>query len=291
MQSSRVARLFAAAATRCAANVARSNVGSGASAAAACEAASANPASWLLSHRSSAAVPATLPSRSLSTALNIHRDSPDNNLKTPFEFSEVTLKKAHELISHYPSNYKQSAVIPILEIVQQQNGGWLTVAAMNKVADLLGMPYIRVYEVATFYTMFNRQPVGQYHLLVCGTTPCMLRGSRDIEAALLQHLGVSRGELTPDGLFSVGEMECMGCCVNAPMIAIADYSNGVEGFTYHYYEDLTPESVVALVEKIKKGEKPAAGPQISRIRSAPLGGATTLKGEPGPPPCRDLAAC
>ena len=114
-----------------------------------------------------------------------------------------------DIVSHYPANYKQSAVIPLLDLAQQQHGGWLPVSAMNRIAHTLGMPYIRVYEVATFYTMFNRAEVGKYHLLVCGTTPCMLCGSRDIEAALVKHLGVKRGELTSDGLFSVGEMECM----------------------------------------------------------------------------------
>ncbi|CAI5486853.1 unnamed protein product [Closterium sp. Naga37s-1] len=288
MQSSRVARVLATAASRCSTYLRR---GQGAAAALPLAGAPPMPAP-AASPLTVAAAQAAVSSRLFSTALNIHRDSPDNNLETPFEFSPLTLKKANEIISHYPANYRQSAVIPILEIVQQQNGGWLTVAAMNKVANLLGMPYIRVYEVATFYTMFNRQPVGKYHLLVCGTTPCMLRGARDIEAALLKHLGVERNELTKDGLFSVGEMECMGCCVNAPMITVADYSNGVEGFTYNYYEDLTPESVVAIVEALRRGEKPKAGPQIpNRIRCAPEGGPTTLTGKIKPPPCRDLDAC
>eukprot|EP00270_Netrium_digitus_P009841 TRINITY_DN3016_c0_g1_i2.p1 TRINITY_DN3016_c0_g1~~TRINITY_DN3016_c0_g1_i2.p1 ORF type:complete len:276 (+),score=59.05 TRINITY_DN3016_c0_g1_i2:100-927(+) len=230
--------------------------------------------------------------RQFSTALNIHRDTPDNNLQTPFDFTPANIEKVKDIISHYPSNYKQSAMIPLLDLAQQQNDGWLPVAAMNKVAQILGVPYIRVYEVATFYSMFNRQKVGKYHLLVCGTTPCMLRGSRDIEAALLKHLGVKRNEMTKDGLFTVGEMECMGCCVNAPMIAVADYSNGVEGYSYHYYEDLTPESVIAVVEKLKKGEKPTPGPQTPlRHKCAPEGGQTTLLTPPTPPPCRDLANC
>ncbi|KAG6785850.1 hypothetical protein POTOM_007437 [Populus tomentosa] len=161
-----------------------------------------------------------------------------------------------EIISHYPSNYKQSAVIPLLDLAQQQHGGWLPVSAMNAVAKVIEVAPIRVYEVATFYSMFNRSPVGKYHLLVCGTTPCMIRGSREIEDALLKHLGVKRNEVTKDGLFSVGEMECMGCCVNAPMITVADYSNGSEGYTYNYYEDVTPKRVVEIVEMLRKGEKP-----------------------------------
>ncbi|EOA22859.1 hypothetical protein CARUB_v10003587mg [Capsella rubella] len=114
-----------------------------------------------------------------------------------------------EILSYYPTNYKPSAVIPLLDLAQQQHGGWLPVSAMNAVAKVIEVAPIRVYEVATFYSMFNRANVGKYHLLVCGTTPCMIRGSRDIESALLDHLGVKRGEVTKDGLFSVGEMECM----------------------------------------------------------------------------------
>ena len=130
----------------------------------------------------------------------------------------------------------QSAVIPLLDLAQQQHNGWVPVAAMNKIASILEVAPIRVYEVATFYTMFNRQPVGKYHVMVCGTTPCMLRGSRDIEAALSKHWGIERGETTKCGTFTLGEMECMGSCVNAPMIVVADYTNGVEGFSYNYYE-------------------------------------------------------
>ncbi|GAQ88073.1 NADH dehydrogenase (ubiquinone) flavoprotein 2 [Klebsormidium nitens] len=225
-----------------------------------------------------------------STLSNLHKDTPDNNLKTSFDFTPANYKKIEEILSHYPANYKQSAVIPLLDLAQQQNEGWLPVAAMNKIAKILGMPYIRVYEVATFYTMFNRGKIGRYHLLVCGTTPCMLRGSREIEAALIEHLGIARGETSKDGLFTIGEMECMGSCVNAPMIAVADYSAGSEGYSYHYYEDLTPDSVVAIVEALRKGEKPKAGPQTTdRIRSAPEGGPKTLLSEPKPPKFRDLS--
>ncbi|CAN1270806.1 NADH dehydrogenase [ubiquinone] flavoprotein 2, mitochondrial [Linum perenne] len=192
-------------------------------------------------------------SRSFSTALNYHIDSPDNNPKVPWEFSSTN---------------------------------------QQKVAKVIGVAPIRVYEVATFYSMFNRTPVGKYHLLVCGTTPCMIRGSREIEDSLLKHLGVKRGEVTKDGLFSVGEMECMGSCVNAPMITVADYSNGSEGYSYNYYEDVTPERVVEIVELLRKGEKLPPGTQNpKRIMSGPEGGNTTLLTDPKPPPCRDLDAC
>ncbi|XP_071715555.1 NADH dehydrogenase [ubiquinone] flavoprotein 2, mitochondrial-like [Rutidosis leptorrhynchoides] len=147
--------------------------------------------------------------RSLSTALNYHIDTPDNKADAPWEFNDSNKPKVKEILSHYPTNYKQSAVIPLLDLAQQQHGGWLPVSAMDAVAKVIEVAPIRVYEVATFYSMFNRAKVGKYHLLVCGTTPCMIRGSRDIEDALLKHLGVKRNEVTKDGLFSVGEMECM----------------------------------------------------------------------------------
>ncbi|WMV47295.1 hypothetical protein MTR67_040680 [Solanum verrucosum] len=151
----------------------------------------------------------TQASRSFSTALNYHIDTPDNKPDLPWEFNNANKEKVKEILSFYPSNYKQSAVIPLLDLAQQQNGGWLPVSAMNAVAKVVEVAPIRVYEVVTFYTMFNRTKVGKYHLLVCGTTPCMIRGSRGIEEAILKHLGVKRNEVTKDGLFSVGEMECM----------------------------------------------------------------------------------
>ncbi|KAI3460924.1 hypothetical protein Pfo_017587 [Paulownia fortunei] len=223
-------------------------------------------------------------SRSFSTALNYHIDSLDNNPELPWEFTDANKEKAKEILSHYPSNYKQSAVILLLDLAQQQHGGWLPVSAMNHVAKIIEVAPIRVYEVATFYSMFNRTKVGKYHLLVCGTTPCMIRGSREIEEALLKHLRVERNEVTKDGLFSVGEMECMGCCVNAPMITVADYSNGSEGYTYNYYEDVTPKRVIEIVEALRRGEKPLRGTQNpKRINSGPEGGNTTLLSEPKAP--------
>lgn len=210
----------------------------------------------------------------------------------PWEFTEANREKVKEILSHYPSNYKQSGIVPMLDLAQQQHGGWVPVAAMNAIAKIVEVAPIRVYEVATFYTMFNRTKVGKYHLLVCGTTPCMIRGSREIEETLLEHLGVKRNEVTSDGLFSVGEMECMGCCVNAPMITVADYSKGSDGYTYNYYEDLTPKRVVEIVEMLRRGETPPRGTQHpERKNCGPAGGNTTLHGEPKPPPCRDLDAC
>jgi NADH dehydrogenase (ubiquinone) flavoprotein 2 len=161
---------------------------------------------------------------------------------------------------------------------------------MNKIASILEVAPIRVYEVATFYTMFNRQPVGKYHVMVCGTTPCMLRGSRDIESALSKHWGISKGETTADGTFTLGEMECMGCCVNAPMIVVADYTGGADKFTYNYYEDLTPDSVVKLVDQLKTGGTDAVKKKGSQMRdkAEPLGGQTTLLEPPPGPFWREL---
>ena len=162
-----------------------------------------------------------------------------------------------EIMARYPDNYKRSAVIPLLTVAQTQNKGFLTLSAMNKVAEILETPAIRVYEVATFYTMFNRSKMGKYHLMVCGTTPCMVRGAPKIKEALCEHLGLKDyGDSTADGMFTLSEMECMGCCVNAPMVCVADYTKGVEGFTYNYYEDITTSDAINIVETLKKGGTP-----------------------------------
>ncbi|XP_013617443.1 PREDICTED: NADH dehydrogenase [ubiquinone] flavoprotein 2, mitochondrial-like [Brassica oleracea var. oleracea] len=236
--------------------------------------------------------PPSQSSHSLSTSLNYHMDSLDNKLDLPWEFSEANKSKVKEILSYYPSNYKQSAVIPLLDLAQHQHGGWLHVSAMNVVAKVMEVAHIRVYEIATYYSMFSLLQVGKYHLLVCGTTPCMICGSRDIESVLLDHLGVKRGEVTKDGLFSVREMECMGCCVNAPMITLEDYSNGSQGYTYNYFVYVRHEKVVEIVEKLRKGEKPPHETQDpKRIKCGPEGGNTTLLGEPKPLQFRDLDAC
>lgn len=189
----------------------------------------------------------------------------------------------------------------MLDLAQQQNEGWLSLAAMNRVAKVLDMAPIRVYEVATFYSMFNRTKIGKYHVMVCGTTPCMLQGSKGIHKALKDHLGVDIGQTTEDGLFTLGEMECMGACVNAPMIAVADYTKGSEGYTYTYYEDLSPEDAIKIVETLRTGGEPKAGSQY-RTKAEPAGAiangkwipnppgteSQTLTGTPPGPYCRDL---
>jgi NADH dehydrogenase (ubiquinone) flavoprotein 2 len=231
---------------------------------------------------------------------NIHRDSAENNEDTPFEFTPESMKIVKETLARYPDNYKRSAMIPLLTLAQTQNKGFLTLNAMNRVAEVLEVAPIRVYEVATFYTMFNRSKMGKYHLMVCGTTPCMVRGAPKLKDALCDHLGIKDyGESTSDGMFTLSEMECMGACVNAPMVAVADYTKGVDGFTYNYYEDITTADAVNIVETLKKGETPKAGSQ-HRDKAEPAGvvyedkwiptpkGETTLTTEPTGPYCREL---
>lgn len=192
--------------------------------------------------------------------------SPHNNWETEFDFTPENYKRAEVMMSRYPSNYKASAVIPLLDLAQQQNDGWLSLAAMNRVASVLDMAPIRVYEVATFYTMFNRSKMGKYHIMVCGTTPCMLQGSEAILKAVTDNLGISYGQTTEDGMFTLSEMECLGACVNAPVIAVADYRGGVEKFSYTYYEDLTPDDAVNILDTLRAGKTPRPN---SQHRSGP----------------------
>lgn len=229
---------------------------------------------------------------------NVHQESEDNTWDTPFTWTEGGRDRVRRLLSRYPDNYPTGAMLPLLDLAQRENGGWLSLSAMNAVADLLGCPPIRVYEVATFYTMYNRSRVGRYHVQVCGTTPCRLQGAERIEAALREALGVEVGGTTPCGTFTLSEMECMGACVNAPMLAVADYSRGPDGFTYTYYEDLTAADARAIVEELRAGRVPRPGSQ-HRSKTLPMGsvrgdtwvddaGARTLTGEPRGPYCREL---
>ncbi|PKU25839.1 NADH-quinone oxidoreductase subunit NuoE [Telmatospirillum siberiense] len=182
-----------------------------------------------------------------------------------FAFSEENRVKAQALIAKHPEGRQRSAVIPLLDLAQRQEG-WVSLAAMDHLAEMLGMARIEVYEVATFYSMFKLQPVGRYHLQVCTNLPCMLRGSAEIVETCEKELGVGLGETTPDGLFTLSEVECLGACVNAPVIWIGD----------DYYEDLDIESTKALVQALKRGETPRPGSQTGRSGSAPQGGPTTL---------------
>src|SRR6516162_3003792 len=182
-----------------------------------------------------------------------------------FAFTPENLSWAKTQIGKYPEGRQESAVISVLWRAQEQCGGWLPQKAIEATADLLGMAKIRVLEVATFYTMFNLAPVGRFHVQLCGTTPCMLRGSEDLKKVCRRTIG-EQNHVTADGAFSWIEVECLGACVNAPMVQInADY-----------YEDLTPDLLTRIINDLSVGKSPKPGPQIDRINSAPTGGPTTL---------------
>jgi NADH-quinone oxidoreductase subunit E len=182
-----------------------------------------------------------------------------------FAFTPENLAWAKAKIEKYPPGRQQSAVIPILWKAQDQCGGWLPRPAIETVAALLGMAKIRVLEIATFYTMFNLSPVGKYHVQFCGTTPCLLRGAEGLKKVLHERIG-EENEVTADGKFSWVEVECLGACVNAPMVQI----------NVDYYEDLTPETMTRILNELATGKTPKPGPQIDRQNSAPVGGPNTL---------------
>lgn len=184
-----------------------------------------------------------------------------------FSFTPENLTRAKAIIAKYPSGRQLSAMIPLLDIAQRQNKNHLTLAAMNYVADLLEVPRIKAYETANFYTMFNKDPVGENLVQVCTTTPCWLRGSDAIVSACKKKLGIGMGETTPDGKFSMMQVECLGACVNAPMVQIND----------DFYEDLTPESMEKILDDLKAGKKPATGSQTGRKGSCAASGPTSLK--------------
>ena len=183
-----------------------------------------------------------------------------------FDADNTALVNKH--IAKYPDDRKASAVLPLLDLAQRQCGGWLPRAAIEHVAEMLDMAPIRVYEVVSFYEMYHDTPRGKHELRVCTTTPCWLRGSTDIVAACEDELGCKVGQTSEDGAFSLGEFECLGACVNAPIIWIDD----------DYYEDVDPESARRLIQAFRKGEKPEPGTMVDRQTSAPAGGLTTLTG-------------
>ncbi len=184
-----------------------------------------------------------------------------------FEFSAENLEWTKTQLAKYPENRKESCVMPFLHRAQEQNHGWVSVPVMEYIADFLDMPYIRVHEVASFYSMYNLKPVGKHVIEVCTTTPCWLRGSDDVVKACREELGIGFGETTEDGEFTLLEVECAGACVNAPVIAYAE----------EYYEDLDDGSTRKFIQAIKSGETPKPGPQNGRFKSCPFGGPTNLK--------------
>ena len=191
-----------------------------------------------------------------------------------FAFTAENLDRAEAHIAKYPPGRQASAVLPLLWIAQEQCGGWLPRVAMDHVAQILGMPPIRVYEVGTFYTMFNLRPVGRYLLQVCTTTPCWLCGSDAVVEACKKKLGIGVGGTTPDGLFTLVEVECLGACVNAPILQVND----------DFYEDLDSPTTEALLDALRDGKAPPPGSVTGRQGSEPVTGRTTLikpAAEPG----------
>lgn len=195
-----------------------------------------------------------------------------------FEFTKANLKKVDVILAKYPKGKQQSAVMPLLDLAQRQMGeegakakpvygGWIPRAAMDKIAEMLNMAPVKVYEVASFYTMYNLAPVGKYLLQLCSTTPCWLCGADDILKACKDKLDIGVGETSKDGMFTIMDVECLGACVNAPMVQIND----------DFYEDLNYEIMCDLLDALSKDKKPKIGPQKKRTTSMPAGGATTLK--------------
>jgi NADH-quinone oxidoreductase E subunit len=191
-----------------------------------------------------------------------------------FEFTRENLDKARGYIAKYPPGRQQSAVLPLLDLAQRQSGNWLPRAAMDYVGNLLGMAHIRVYEVATFYTMFNLQPVGRWFLQACTTTPCWLRGSDEVVDACRRKLGIGIGETTEDGLFTLVEVECLGACVNAPILQVND----------DFYEDLDGPKTETLLDSLSVNRQPPIGSTIGRQGSMAASGKTSLAESPEPPP-------
>ena len=191
----------------------------------------------------------------------ISKEQPDN-----FEFNSENLSNAKKIIENYPEGKQQSAVMALLYIVQRQNNNWIPLVAMKYIAKLLHMPYIKVYEVATFYSMYNLSPVGNYFIQVCTTTPCMIRGAYKLVEACQEKISKNEKELSKDKSCSWMEVECLGACVNAPMMQIND----------DYFEDLDKEKTLKIIDQILNGEKPKPGSYRGRTNSEPENNRKTL---------------
>lgn len=199
-----------------------------------------------------------------------------------FSFSDENQEKIKDILCRYPKGFQKSAIMPLLDLAQRQIadenkgneargekacGGWIPQAAMDEIARIVDLPAIKIYEVATFYSMYNLSPIGENHIQCCTTTPCWLRGSAKVVEACEKHLGIKVGQTTADGKFTLTEVECLGACVNAPMVQIND----------DYFEDLDETSMTEILRLIENGVSPKKGPQVKRKDSAPVGGATVLK--------------
>ena len=185
-----------------------------------------------------------------------------------FVFSKDAWKQCEIIFSRYPRNQKNSAVMPLLDLAMRESGGWLPIPAIEYVAKLTEMPFIKVYEVASFYSMFNLEPIGKYFIQICSTTPCWLRGSDAIADICYKKLNIKNNQTTKDGMFTIKEVECLGACVNAPMLQIND----------DYYEDLDTDSIDKIIDNLKAGKVNKIGTQLhNRKKSEPFNGRTTLK--------------
>jgi len=191
----------------------------------------------------------------------ISKEQPDE-----FEFTSDNLEKAKKIIKKYPNGKQQSAVMPLLYLAQKQNNNWIPLVAIKYIGKLLEMPYIKVYEVATFYTMYNLTPVGHHFIQICTTTPCMIRGAYKLVEACKEKISPNENELSKDKKCSWIEVECLGACVNAPMMQIND----------DYYEDLDKEKTLKILNQILKGETPKPGSYRGRINNEPENNRKTL---------------
>jgi NADH-quinone oxidoreductase E subunit len=191
---------------------------------------------------------------------------PSKNQPKTFEFNSSSLDAANTIVSRYPKDKQQSAVMALLYIAQRQNDNWIPLAAMKHIAKFLDMPYIKVYEVATFYTMYNLSPVGKYFVQVCTTTPCMIRGANKLVEACKEKISKKESELSDNKNCSWIEVECLGACVNAPMMQIND----------NYYEDLDKEKTLKILDKILNGETPKPGSYRGRVNNEPENNRKTL---------------
>ena len=193
----------------------------------------------------------------------ISKDQPEK-----FEFNDKNIELAKKMINNYPEGKQQSAVMSLLYLAQRQNNNWIPLAAMKYIAKFLNMPYIRVYEVATFYSMYNLSPVGKFFYQVCTTTPCMLRGAYKLVDVCKKKISNKENEISSDGNSSWMEVECLGACINAPMIQIND----------EYYEDLDEKKLENIIEETMKGKTPKPGSYRGRVNSEPENNRTTLVG-------------
>ena len=193
----------------------------------------------------------------------IHKDQPET-----FEFNEKSMEAANKIVSNYPDGRQQSAVMALLYIAQRQHDNWIPLKAMKYIAKFLDMPYIKVYEVATFYSMYNLSPVGKYFFQICTTTPCMLRGAYDLVKVCKNKISEKENVLSDDGKISWMEVECLGACVNAPMMQVNE----------DYYEDLNDKKLEEIIETIYQNKIPKPGSYSGRVNTEPVNNRKTLLG-------------